>query len=305
MVRVYSNPPGFTAMVLVGSIFGPSSFDGSLHLDMQRVGSFTIRSLSNSAEKLVPEPQTSQFPFQKQQEVQNRSQTDISASSPYVVDGLVLGGKVMLESEMYKQYHCAPSEYAGLVWCQKQRTERPDRIEVIFSNSILHKQNGTIVYANRYIEPAFFGADDIKGELDRLSVKFGDSPRQLPMPSRDKIPNAIIAIWGKIELIQLNTAEASVVASGGSPHRGILVSFLGDLQRSAKLGVPVYRLAGGPGIPLGRDLRPRWARSFAISDDRRIGDCAAGRGREPSTSPASSTSSSTKQLITTILATRT
>ena len=38
-----------------------------------------------------------------------------------------------------------------------------------------------------------------------------------------------------------------MVASGGS-HKGLLVSFLGDLERSAKAGVPVYQLAGGAGL---------------------------------------------------------
>jgi hypothetical protein len=266
MVGICLSPPGFVAIGLVGSICGATSFEGSLHLDMQRMRPLAVTcSLGSAASSvedteqgqcysvralldgkgLVPKPQASQFSLQKQQEAENRLETNTAASSPYAVDGLVLGGKVLFESEMYRQYHCTRSEFAGLVWCQKQKTERTDRGEVTFSNSILHKQDGTIVYANRYIEPAFFGADDIKGELDRLSAKFGDSPRQQSIPSRDKTPNALIGIWGKIELIQLNTAETSVVASGGSPHKGILVSFLGDLQRSAKLGVPVYRLAGG------------------------------------------------------------
>ena len=67
------------------------------------------------------------------------------------------------------------------------------------------------------------------------------------MPQREGLPNAVIAIWGAIQLEPLGPEEISVVASGGS-HLGILVSFLGDLRRSAKAGVPVYRLAGGAGF---------------------------------------------------------
>jgi hypothetical protein len=67
------------------------------------------------------------------------------------------------------------------------------------------------------------------------------------MPPRERLPNAIVAVWGKIELEQLDAADVLTVASGGS-HKGLLVSFLGDLQRSAKAGVPVYELAGDAGF---------------------------------------------------------
>jgi hypothetical protein len=56
-----------------------------------------------------------------------------------------------------------------------------------------------------------------------------------------------MAIWGAIQLEPLKADEISVVASGGSPP-GILIGFLGDEERSAKAGVPVYRLAGGAGF---------------------------------------------------------
>jgi len=52
---------------------------------------------------------------------------------------------------------------------------------------------------------------------------------------------------GAIELEPLTPEEISAVASGGGGP-GILVSFLGDLRRSAIAGVPVYRLAGGAGF---------------------------------------------------------
>ena len=80
-----------------------------------------------------------------------------------------------------------------------------------------------------------------------MSSEFGQPARVIQMPQREGLPNALIAIWGAIQLEQLNPDEVSKVASGGS-HPGILVSFLGDLERSAKAGVPVYRLAGSAGF---------------------------------------------------------
>jgi hypothetical protein len=167
---------------------------------------------------------------------------------PYVVDGLALGGQVRFESEAYKQYQCSPSEkFPGFTWCHKEETKKDKQTETAFSNSILHTRDGTAWYVNRYIEPAFFAPNEVQNEIDRLSAKFGEHAREFRMPPREGLPNATIAVWGKIELEQLDAAEVFTVASGGSV-KALLVSFLGDLQRSAKAGVPVYRLAGGAGF---------------------------------------------------------
>jgi predicted aspartyl protease len=169
-------------------------------------------------------------------------------TSPYTVDGLALGGHVHFESQAYRQFHCTPSEkFAGFTWCHKDNIEKTNRGEIASSNSILHSQDGTAVYVNRYIEPAFFGGNDVRTEIDRLSTKFGERAREFRMPPREGFPNAIMAVWGKIDLVQLSAADISIVASGGS-IKGLLVSFLGDLQHSANVGVPVYRLAGGAGF---------------------------------------------------------
>jgi hypothetical protein len=175
--------------------------------------------------------------------------TATAQSSPYVVDGLALGGKVRFDSQAYEAYRCTPSDISpGLTWCHKEKTETANR-GACSSNSILHDQDGTAVYVNCYSKPAFFGANDLRAEIDRLSAKFRERPREFRMPRREGLPDGIIASWGKIELEELSAADVSVVASGGS-IKGLLVSFLGDLQRSAKAGLPVYQLAGGAGYLL-------------------------------------------------------
>ncbi len=176
------------------------------------------------------------------------SPTAFAQRSSYVVDGVALGSQVNFHSDAYQQYQCMPSEFPGLTWCHKEKTEGTRRGEVNSSNTILHKSDGTVVYANRYIEPAFLNAKDVRTEIERLSAKFGQPARQLRMARRETLPDAVIAVWGTIELEQLDAVDVSTLASGGSPHRGILISFLGDLRRSARLGVPVYRLAGGSGF---------------------------------------------------------
>jgi hypothetical protein len=80
-----------------------------------------------------------------------------------------------------------------------------------------------------------------------MSSEFRQQARLIQMSQREGLPSAVMAILGAIQLEPLKPDELSVVASGGSPP-GILISFLGDEERSAKAGVPVYRLAGGAGF---------------------------------------------------------
>jgi len=165
------------------------------------------------------------------------------AASPYVVDGLALGGQVKSGNQAYQ---CRPSDqFSGFIWCHEEHTT-PDNT-VMRSHSILQSQDGTAYYINSYFQPAFFDPNDIQNEIDRMSSEFGQQARVLQMSHREGLPSAIMAIWGAIQLEPLKPDEISVVASGGSPP-GISVSFLGDEERSAKAGVPVFRLAGGAGF---------------------------------------------------------
>jgi len=115
------------------------------------------------------------------------------------------------------------------------------------SHSILQSRDGTAYYVDSYFQPAFFDPNDIQSEIDRMSSEFRREARIIQMPKREELPSAVMAIWGAIQLEPLKPDEISVIASGGSPP-GFLVSFLGDEERSAKAGVPVYRLAGGAGF---------------------------------------------------------
>jgi len=173
------------------------------------------------------------------------------AASRYAVDGLALGDQVRSGSTPYQRYRCGPSEeFPGFLLCNEEHKtpvgdQYPDQ-QVTRSHSVLQSQEGA-AYVNSYFEPAFFDPNDIQNEIDRMSSKFGGPARVIQMPQREGLPNAVIAIWGAIQLEPLRSEEISVVASGGS-HLGILVSFLGDLRRSAQAGVPIYRLAGGAGF---------------------------------------------------------
>jgi uncharacterized protein len=183
----------------------------------------------------------------RKQFVQTPSQFGSAQQSPYIVDGLALGSQVQFGSQAYQRYQCGPSDkFSGFIWCHEEHKTKERGNEITHSHSILHSQDGTAFYVNAYIEPAFFGRNDIQGEINRLSSKFGQQARIIQMPQREGLSSATMAVWGAIQLEPLRPAEISVVASGGG-HSGLLVSFLGDLQRSAKAGIPVYRLSGGAG----------------------------------------------------------
>ena len=168
------------------------------------------------------------------------------AASKYFVDGLALGDQVKSGNLAHQEYQCRPSDkFSDLIWCHEEHITPDSR--VMRSHSILQSQDGTAYYVSSYFQPAFFDPNNIQSEINRMSSEFGQQARIIQMSQREGLPSAIIAIWGAIQLEPLKPDEIAVVASGGSPP-GILVSYLGDEERSAIAGVPVYRVAGGAGF---------------------------------------------------------
>ena len=74
------------------------------------------------------------------------------------------------------------------------------------------------------------------------------------MPHRGGLPDGLIAVWGKITLEPLDQQSMKILADGKGPRKGLLIDFLGNFARSAKEGLPIYRIDGGPGFI--------WAASF-------------------------------------------
>jgi hypothetical protein len=172
------------------------------------------------------------------------------SSSPYVVDGLSLGARIDFGSSIYRSYQCTPSEqFPQFTRCQRTQKQQivGSRRSVDSTSSFLHSPDGTAVYINRYIAPGAFDRNEFQSEINRLSSKFGERAHDMRMPQREGFPNAVIASWGKVELEQLDADAVSILASGQSPRKGLLIDYLGDLRRSAQLGLPIYSLNGGAG----------------------------------------------------------
>lgn len=200
----------------------------------------------------IRSPYTNRLAQQEQPQVQSQPEP---AKSPYAVEDLVLGARVQFESEAYLSYKCGPSEqFTGFTWCRRTRTDKGPRGRVYSSYSMLHSADGNIVYTNRSLEPSFYSSGKAKEEIQRISQKYGASPRILDMPHRPGLPDGLIAVWGDVVLQPVDPTNISQLADGKTPSLGFMVDFIADFQRSAKVGLPIYRISGGAGSV--------WAASF-------------------------------------------
>jgi hypothetical protein len=177
--------------------------------------------------------------------------TSVSKANPelsvYTVDGLPLGGEIQREGSAYKLFQCGLSRFDGFIWCQKVRSDTGAHGPFKVSVSILHSSDGKAVYVNQYIQPAYFSGDNISAEIGRLTKKFGQTPNVIHIVAQNGLPDATIASWGDITLDPLSDDDRVNIASGRRLKSGITVDFLGDFQKSAKLSLPIFKIAGGRG----------------------------------------------------------
>lgn len=225
--------------------------------------------------------------------------------SPYVVDGLALGGPVAPKSAAYRAYACWPSsQFEFFTWCQRRRTEEGKFGRFVSVNSILHAPSNETVYVSRFIEPAYFGLGDIEREIERLSKRFGAPPSILQAPQRKDSPGGIIASWGKVTLTPLGGESLGQLASGRSIAMGMLFDFLGNFKESARLRLPIFQLGGGAGYVWGARFdangqgalrmtaidASRFMPSFAVAHEDRLDSptephARSGRSAARSTAP--------------------
>jgi hypothetical protein len=170
--------------------------------------------------------------------------------SAYAVSGVVLGATVQFDSSAFRDYKCSPSDqFDEFTWCQKTRQEKERRGKFSSTYSILHSRGGVAVHIDRYLEPAFFGPREADDDIRQYSRNIGETPRITRMPQRAGFPDGILAIWGKVELEPLDKDSIEALAEGRPPTtKGVVVDFIGDFARSAKEGLPMYRISGGAGF---------------------------------------------------------
>jgi hypothetical protein len=183
------------------------------------------------------------------------SGTATAASTRYAVHGIAIGTHLSFDSALHREYGCNPSDqFDGLTRCQKTRNDRERRGSYTEVYSILHSPDGKILYVNRSQEPAFFNPHEAEDDIRRYSRKIGASPRIMTMPHRSGVPDGTIAVWGKITLEQLDQESIKIVADEKGAQNELLIDFLGNVIRSARESLPIYRIEGGSGF--------LWAASF-------------------------------------------
>ena len=174
------------------------------------------------------------------------SQATGPTKAVYGVAGMQLGTNVVGSAD-YGDYNCAPTkQYPGFTGCQRQLTERSRRRRIFESTSFMHAPDGSAVYINQNLEPVAMDANGAHDEISRLSETLGKATL-LPMPPARGVSSGLIASWGAVSLQQLDPARTAELAAGTRDELGILVDTIGNPQRSAQLGLPIYRLGGGAG----------------------------------------------------------
>ena len=142
----------------------------------------------------------------------------------------------------------------------KEQMTQTSAVHSLYMTACLHSRYGTVVYASRYQDSAYWRDDEVEEDIGYYLRELGEAPTFLTMPTRDELPNAVIATWGKIVLEPVDGASQKILAAGKNPKIGALIDFLGNYELSTKNDLPVYRVSGGAGFHLGSQLGFEWSR---------------------------------------------
>lgn len=192
----------------------------------------------------------------------------------FIVDGLALGGAVDPNSAAYKAYTCRASEdFSGFTWCSDHRAQQGKFGSYTSRVTILHNDANTAVFITQTVVPAFFAPGDAEHEIQRLSQEFGQAAQIRNADPRPDVPHAVLASWGAVTLTPLDEATLEALRRGEQIHRGLVADFLGDAHRSARIGLPVYSIGGGPGYLWGANFDDTGKGALRIStvDARALG----------------------------------
>src|SRR3954447_14303243 len=100
-----------------------------------------------------------------------------------------------------------------------------------------------LFYVNRFQAPAFFAPKKADEDIQQYSHRLGESPRIIRR--RGRAGDAILAVWGTVELKPLDSESIAALGKGSSSKDRYLIDFIGNVARSAKEGLPIYRISGG------------------------------------------------------------
>jgi hypothetical protein len=86
----------------------------------------------------------------------------------------------------------------------------------------------------------------MEGDLRRITKRYGQTP-VVKRLRRENLPASVMAIWGSVELQPVDNESLMRLAKGESFPRGILADQINNYRLSAKNGLQIFNLRGGPG----------------------------------------------------------
>jgi hypothetical protein len=174
--------------------------------------------------------------------------TSGSHNHDFVVDGLAVGAAVHPDSLGYKTYKCRPSdEFPSFTWCAVKHPMTGKFGPYDSWVTILHSDANIAVFILQDVIPAYFSPSDAEREIDRLSQYFGQAARVLTGDPRADAPHSVIAAWGDVTLTPLDESTMEALRRGETITTGLVIDFLADSRKSAREGLPVFRMGGGAG----------------------------------------------------------
>jgi len=180
--------------------------------------------------------------------IQN-AEYNTNSPSAYSVEGLAVGARVAFGSNAYRAYNCSPSnQFDTYTWCRKNISGKESRGNFNASYSILHNPDGIVSYVARMQDPSYFTQDEILGLQQRLTQKYGPIAKIEKITWANNEWSGEYVLWGGARLDPLPANERQEIANDIEKGHGLLVDFAGNFKQSAREGLPIYRVAGGPGF---------------------------------------------------------
>jgi TonB family protein len=171
-----------------------------------------------------------------------------SSERRFVVDGVALGDVINSNNVTRKGYHCRPSkEFQGFSWCAVSRRLNGKLGPYVEETALLLSESNVAVFISQDLVPAFFPAGDVDHEIQRLSQYFGESARVVTAEPAAGYRHSAIAAWGEVTLSPYDDPTMALLRHGDTITGGLEIDFLGDPEHSARLGLSVFHLGGGPG----------------------------------------------------------
>jgi hypothetical protein len=171
------------------------------------------------------------------------------AQSLFSVGDLALGSTIEAGVVARSGYRCAPSvDYPAFAWCTKATSRRQGERLVNGSSTLVLGQDGDIAYVGEETSPVSLDDKSISTEIDKLSERFKLPPHRSASVTGTSARSSVLVTWGDLTLAPLDAQKRKLLAAGAPPRAGVLVDMLGNFARSARRGLPLYRLEGGAGF---------------------------------------------------------